>query len=343
MWDGGAAGVRLRCVQPELKAVLQPYGADRVSACGARAAGVLSGAWLVGWLVQRSRTGCCSLRPRRTGRKCRRAPVRAQGQRRRARRVWLDGVGRAAAWVGAVEARKGGTNYWCRRCCSRMLELTQPTRMGTTRHATILESVSPMRVVAGRRVAVVADDGAAWSECAAVARVDGHRRDGDGHVSVAVSTVGLALHLLRVNGPRRAAWNIARVPTGWLDERRGQGRRLLCETAVRDGCVAWLPLDGALQTAQPKLLEGLRGNMFVACKGRQSCARFDSWWSVSAPCRDTALHRASRHGHTESVRALLEKGAAVNAADNAKCAFSCLRYWMGDGCPRRQRLCGRFG
>ena len=29
---------------------------------------------LVGWLVQRSRTGCCSLRPRRAGRKCRRAP-----------------------------------------------------------------------------------------------------------------------------------------------------------------------------------------------------------------------------------------------------------------------------
>ena len=31
-------GERLRRVQPELKAVLQPYGADRVSACGARAA-----------------------------------------------------------------------------------------------------------------------------------------------------------------------------------------------------------------------------------------------------------------------------------------------------------------
>jgi hypothetical protein len=36
--DGGAPGARLQCVQPELKAVLQPYGADRVSACGARAA-----------------------------------------------------------------------------------------------------------------------------------------------------------------------------------------------------------------------------------------------------------------------------------------------------------------
>jgi hypothetical protein len=47
-------GVRLQCVQPELKAVLQPYGADRVSACGSRAAGVLSGAWLVGWCSARA-------------------------------------------------------------------------------------------------------------------------------------------------------------------------------------------------------------------------------------------------------------------------------------------------
>jgi hypothetical protein len=76
--------------------------------------------------------------------------------------------------------------------------------------------------------------------------------------------------------------------------------------------------------------------MSVAWKGRQSCARFGSWVSVSAPCRDTALHYASYNGHTESVRALLEKGAAVNAENNTKCAF-------GDGCRRRQRPCGRFG
>jgi hypothetical protein len=42
---------------------------------------------------------------------------------------------------------------------------------------------------------------------------------------------------------------------------------------------------------------------------------------MSAPCRNTALHLASCNGHTESVTALLEKGAAVNAADDAKCAF----------------------
>jgi hypothetical protein len=47
-------GVSLWCVQPELKAVLQPYGADRVSACGARAAVVVSGAWLVGWCSARA-------------------------------------------------------------------------------------------------------------------------------------------------------------------------------------------------------------------------------------------------------------------------------------------------
>ncbi len=45
---------------------------------------------------------------------------------------------------------------------------------------------------------------------------------------------------------------------------------------------------------------------------------FDSWWSVSAPCRHTALYLASRSGHTESVKALLEKGAAVNAENNYK-------------------------
>jgi hypothetical protein len=77
----------------------------------------------------------------------------------------------------------------------------------------------------------------------------------------------------------------------------------------------------------------------VDCLCRQRlCGRFGSWVSVSAPCRRTALHRASSNGHTEIVTALLEKGADVNAEDNSKCAFLCLLYWMGDGCPRRQRL-----
>jgi hypothetical protein len=57
--------------------------------------------------------------------------------------------------------------------------------------------------------------------------------------------------------------------------------------------------------------------------------RFGSWWSVSAPCRETALHDASRNGHTESVKALLGKGAAVNAANNDKCAFSLLPVLNG--------------
>jgi hypothetical protein len=67
------------------------------------------------------------------------------------------------------------------------------------------------------RVAVEADDRAAWSGCAAEARLNGHRGhglgDGHGGVSVAVSTAGLALHLWRVVDLGRAAWNIARVPT----------------------------------------------------------------------------------------------------------------------------------
>jgi hypothetical protein len=50
--------------------------------------------------------------------------------------------------------------------------------------------------------------------------------------------------------------------------------------------------------------------------------------SVSAPCRETALHLASSNGRTESVKALaavkvlLEKGADVNAASRDRCAFS---------------------
>ena len=39
--------------------------------------------------------------------------------------------------------------------------------------------------------------------------------------------------------------------------------------------------------------------------------------SVSAACRNTALHLASESGHAESVKALLEKGADVNAKRRA--------------------------
>ncbi len=57
---------------------------------------------------------------------------------------------------------------------------------------------------------------------------------------------------------------------------------------------------------------------------------------VSAPCRDTALHLATCKGHTESVKALLEKGADVNAVNNAKCAFCCGMCLMGDDCTEWQ-------
>jgi hypothetical protein len=45
---------------------------------------------------------------------------------------------------------------------------------------------------------------------------------------------------------------------------------------------------------------------------------FGSWLSMSVPCRDTALHLASRNGHTESVKALLGKGADVNAKNSSR-------------------------
>ena len=47
---------------------------------------------------------------------------------------------------------------------------------------------------------------------------------------------------------------------------------------------------------------------------------------MSAPCRRTELHDASSNGHTESVKALLEKGADVNAEDEDECAFACCVY-----------------
>jgi hypothetical protein len=77
----------------------------------------------------------------------------------------------------------------------------------------------------------------------------------------------------------------------------------------------------------------------MAAHAGKSCAPFGSWLSVSAHRRHTALHLASSNGHTESVKALLEKGAAVNAEDKLKCAFTCFLCLMGDGCTRRQLLC----
>ncbi len=43
---------------------------------------------------------------------------------------------------------------------------------------------------------------------------------------------------------------------------------------------------------------------------------------MPAPCRETALHYASFKGHTETVKALLEKGADVNVKNGrGKTAF----------------------
>ena len=55
--------------------------------------------------------------------------------------------------------------------------------------------------------------------------------------------------------------------------------------------------------------------MGEGCTRRRVSAPLGWWLSVSAPCRRTALHLASRNGDTESVTALLEKGADVNAKD----------------------------
>jgi hypothetical protein len=66
----------------------------------------------------------------------------------------------------------------------------------------------------------------------------------------------------------------------------------------------------------------------MSARAGKGCALYDSWWSVSAPCRHTALHLASRNGHTESVKALLETGAAVNAENKDRCAFFLVAWAM---------------
>jgi hypothetical protein len=55
----------------------------------------------------------------------------------------------------------------------------------------------------------------------------------------------------------------------------------------------------------------------MAARAGKGYAPYGSWLSVSAPCRKTALHLASSNPHTESVKALLEKGADVNAMTKA--------------------------
>jgi hypothetical protein len=197
-------------VQPELKAVLQPYGADRVSACGARAAGVLSGAWLVGWCSARAPAAV------RCGREGLSASAGAHlsGRRRNAGalRFGLGRVGRAAAWVGTVEARKGGAN-WSRRCCSRMLELTQPTRTGTTRHATIGVGFTDASVC-----------GCEWRRLPTIVRLGVDLPLWLGLMVIGVMGMGTVACRCRSAqwvgvgpvtrcSPRRAARNMARVPT----------------------------------------------------------------------------------------------------------------------------------
>jgi hypothetical protein len=81
-------------VQPELTAVLQPYGADRVSAGGARAAGVLSGAWLVG--------GCSARAP--AAARCGREGLGASAGAPPVR-VTRAPPGSAARWVGSCGSR----------------------------------------------------------------------------------------------------------------------------------------------------------------------------------------------------------------------------------------------
>ena len=69
------------------------------------------------------------------------------------------------------------------------------------------------------------------------------------------------------------------------------------------------------------------------CTDWDRCAALRLAVRLSVPCRNTALHDASENGHTESVKALLEKGAGVNAMTKAgyTCLVDCACCLMG-GC-----------
>jgi hypothetical protein len=85
------------------------------------------------------------------------------------------------------------------------------------------------------------------------------------------------------------------------------------------------------------VLDGLRLHAPASLCGSANGERVGALQvNVSVHYRCTALHFASQNGHTESVKALLEKGTAVNAENKDKCAFSCGLFWMGDGCSRPQ-------
>ena len=59
------------------------------------------------------------------------------------------------------------------------------------------------------------------------------------------------------------------------------------------------------------------------CTDWDRCARPLGWrCDCRCPCRHTALHVASENGRTKSVKALLEKGAGVNAT--TKAGYTCL-------------------
>jgi hypothetical protein len=158
---GGRCLARLRLLRTWRALFGTPAGRGEAAVCAARAQGGaaavrcgprfgvrLEGRWraerrLVG-SVQRSRTGCCSLRPRRTGRKCRRATVWAHGQRPAlrffGRIVWVAppvGLGRSRH-LRVREGRRGA-GAAAVECSSRH------SRLGwvRTRHA----SYRPRRAV----------------------------------------------------------------------------------------------------------------------------------------------------------------------------------------------------
>jgi hypothetical protein len=115
-----------------------------------------------------------------------------------------------------------------------------------------------------------------------------------------------------------AASRIFQRPQGEREgaAREGRGRERRGQLQVR--VFVFAVLDGRRLPAPPKAVRLTWTGLDALAP---SSSPSGSWVSVSAHCRQTALHLASWSGHTESVRALLEKGADVNAANYHKCGF----------------------
>jgi hypothetical protein len=106
-----------------------------------------------------------------------------------------------------------------------------------------------------------------------------------------------------------------------------------------------LPLDGALQTAQPKLREGLRGILFQRwVYVSTGIIRILLMLRVVLVCRKTALMHAAENNRVPIATALIDAGADLNSKTGDGCAYfharkCCFAFPPGAREDQRLRAC----